>query len=496
LDEKGLGMYDPATQKTEFWSANTANTEGGQKIAGNINIDLKEDKNGVIWMSGFSGFMSIEYDKKLFKVHRHDLLKNASYALFVDKSNRIWISTGSSLILMDSSRTQLTKFGISDGLPSAEFTEEGSYQTAAGEVILPTRNGFVQFNPMNYAAEKQNVPVFIASYFDKGTEQTVYSFDDSVKARIELPAAENTLDIRLGAINFLNPKQTWFAYKIEGLDKDWHFSQDPKVTYINLAGGKYLFRYKATNNSNDWDVPERTIPVYVETVFYKSWWFWSLIFGLIGLGVYQFYRFRERQKQQVFDLLSKAQMLEKEKAVVQYDGLKQQLNPHFLFNSLSSLSSLIQIDPLIAVRFLENLSKTYRYILRSSDSELVPLRDEIKFAQNFVDLQKVRFESGFDVDFDVQEDDLDRKVVPVTLQNMIENAMKHNIIDDESPLKIAVFTEGGYLFIKNNLQKKNFVENSNKRGLANLISLYSYYSDAPVSATETEGAFVVKLPLI
>jgi LytS/YehU family sensor histidine kinase len=307
----------------------------------------------------------------------------------------------------------------------------------------------------------------------------------------------------LVALNYLNATQTWYAYQLDGLEKEWHITQDPKAVYTNVHGGNYIFRYKASLNPNNWNMAEKTIDVHVDTVFYKAIWFWFLIALLFGALLFGYLRNRKIQKSRVEKLQGKAQLLEKEKAIMQYEGLVQQLNPHFLFNSLTSLSSLIQIDSKIAKEFLENLSKTYRYILKSSETEIVLLSDEIKFAQNFLMLQKTRFEEGLLVDFNIHESDLDKKIVPVTLQNLIENAIKHNIIDPESPLQINVFTEHfteeehrSMIVVQNNLQRKKYVETSNKRGLANLINLYSFMSSQPIEIIETTDSFTIKIPLI
>jgi LytS/YehU family sensor histidine kinase len=195
-------------------------------------------------------------------------------------------------------------------------------------------------------------------------------------------------------------------------------------------------------------------------------------------------------------LETKAQTLEKEKTRVMYESLKQQLNPHFLFNSLTSLSGLIEIDQQLAGNFLKQMSKIYRYILKNRDSETVTLREEIEFVQSYINLQKTRFKEGLQVKTNVYEACLLKKIPPVTLQNMVENAIKHNIIDTDTPLVIYIFTENDYLVIKNNLQKKHVVETSNKQGLANLESLYRYLSDKPMLIEENEKEFMIKIPLI
>jgi LytS/YehU family sensor histidine kinase len=116
--------------------------------------------------------------------------------------------------------------------------------------------------------------------------------------------------------------------------------------------------------------------------------------------------------------------------------------------------------------------------------------------QVYINLQKTRFKKGLEVNLDISEDDYSRRIPPVTLQNMVENAIKHNIIDIESPLVIDIFTEEDYLVVKNNLQKKNVVETSNRLGLSSLQSLYRYLSEKPLQIEETQNEFIIRLPLV
>jgi LytS/YehU family sensor histidine kinase len=197
-------------------------------------------------------------------------------------------------------------------------------------------------------------------------------------------------------------------------------------------------------------------------------------------------------------LQSKTQKLEKEKAIAMFDNLKQQLNPHFLFNSLSSLSGLIEWDAQVASKFLNQLSVIYRYILKNAENETVLLQDEILFATMYVDLQKTRFNEGLVVNVDVAEEFYDKLIAPVTVQNMIENAIKHNIIDKKRPLVIDIFVDDNeYLVIRNNLQKKSVVETSNQKGLQQFISLYQYMTSKPVIIeSQNPTHFIIKIPLI
>ena len=188
--------------------------------------------------------------------------------------------------------------------------------------------------------------------------------------------------------------------------------------------------------------------------------------------------------------------LEKDKTEIQYQNLINHLNPHFLFNSLTSLNSLIMTEPKEASKFLQKLSLIYRYILQNKDKEMVSLGQELDFVNHYVILQKSRFDEGLQINIDVDTDCLLYRIVPVTLQNLFENAIKHNSIEEDNPLIISVFVNNEFLFVKNNLQLKKFVDTSNKQGLKNLKNLYKYLSNKPLEIIETENEFMVKIPLL
>ncbi|HEX2630027.1 MAG TPA: histidine kinase, partial [Chitinophagaceae bacterium] len=297
-------------------------------------------------------------------------------------------------------------------------------------------------------------------------------------------------------LQYEDPNNIWYGYMLEGFDKEWIYTKERIVNYTNVPGGDYTFRFKATNDPNNWNVEEKTLAIHIATVFYKTWWFRALAIGLLVAIVFSVYRYRNHQKEKMLRLQSKAQLLEKEKALVMFGNLKQQLNPHFLFNSLTSLSGLIETNQRQAGDFLNRMSRIYRYILKNSDQELVTLQEEIEFVKVYIDLQRTRFKEGLHVNIRTSAEDAGKKIAPVTLQNLVENAIKHNIIDEESPLVIEIYTEKGYVVVRNNLQKKNVVETSNKQGLAKLKSLYQYLSNNPVLTKEDTRYFTISIPLI
>ncbi|MCD0476965.1 2TM domain-containing protein [Chryseobacterium sp. LC2016-29] len=183
-------------------------------------------------------------------------------------------------------------------------------------------------------------------------------------------------------------------------------------------------------------------------------------------------------------------------ANAQFESLKNQLDPHFLFNSLNVLSSLIDENPNQAQKFTASMSKIYRYVLEQKDKELVTIEDEIEFAKTYCGLLKTRFEDSVNFIFDVKENDLRRFVVPLSLQLLLENCIKHNLATSSKPLLIRIFTEGDTLCIENNLQIREQIKESAGIGLANIVQRYSLLTKKNVFIEKSEDYFKVKLPIL
>jgi two-component system LytT family sensor kinase len=193
----------------------------------------------------------------------------------------------------------------------------------------------------------------------------------------------------------------------------------------------------------------------------------------------------EREKEELLRLNLKSR----------FDSLKSQVNPHFLFNSLNTLSSLIHKDAAKAEQFVEELSNVYRYLLRTNEQELNSLQSEMEFIQSYIHLLTTRFGTNLRFEPDVEDRYLDCFLPPLTLQLLVENAVKHNVISKEKPLTIRLFTKNDQLHIVNNIQKKQREVLSEKTGLANIISKYRLLKQAEVLIEETAAEFVVILPL-
>ncbi|TVZ51583.1 histidine kinase [Dokdonia sp. Hel_I_53] len=183
-------------------------------------------------------------------------------------------------------------------------------------------------------------------------------------------------------------------------------------------------------------------------------------------------------------------------ASAKFDALKNQLDPHFLFNSLNVLASLIEENPKQAQKFTTSLSKVYRYVLEQKNKELVPLDEELSFARTYMNLLKMRFEDSIVVDIPEASSNPIYKVVPLSLQLLLENAVKHNQVTPSKKLFIKIYEEGNRLYIKNNIQKKQVIKKSSGVGLLNIRQRYNLLSNHDIRVEDTGGYFSVGVPML
>lgn len=183
-------------------------------------------------------------------------------------------------------------------------------------------------------------------------------------------------------------------------------------------------------------------------------------------------------------------------ASAQLESLKNQIDPHFLFNSLNVLSSLIEENPDNAQRFTTSLSKIYRYVLEQKDKELISVAEELAFAKTYMNLLKMRFENSITYEIPSHFDNPDAKVVPLALQLLLENTIKHNVVSEQKPLHIRIYIENNYLIAENNLQKKEVLQDRRGVGLQNIVNRYGLISERKVLIEENGNYFKVKIPIL
>ena len=216
-----------------------------------------------------------------------------------------------------------------------------------------------------------------------------------------------------------------------------------------------------------------------------------LITIVVSIFFHAVYFYREAQKNKVTE-----QKIIAGTASAQFDALKNQLDPHFLFNSLNVLTSLIDENPDAAQDFTTALSKVYRYVLEQKNKELISVDEELQFARTYVSLLKMRFEDSIVFSIPDKASNADAKVVPLALQLLLENAVKHNVVNSKNPLTIKIYEQNGHLVVENNLQTKEVLKKSSGVGLSNIQQRYKLVTDRNVSINKTVGSFIVKLPML
>ncbi|GGF15402.1 sensor histidine kinase [Hymenobacter cavernae] len=233
-------------------------------------------------------------------------------------------------------------------------------------------------------------------------------------------------------------------------------------------------------------------PPYSEAVFLQTITSGLIIAFLItGIqeAVYYFARLLQAERE--------TEQLKKENLQTQLDSLKQQVNPHFLFNSLNTLSYLIGEDAEKAEEFLDEMCKVYRYLLRNNENELTNLATELQFIRSYFHLLKTRYGDNLHLNLAI-EPCYEQSLLPsLTLQLLVENAVKHNVIHKDYPLTVHISTQpNGQLLVKNNLQKKVQNVSSNQVGLSNIASKFNLLKQPEIEVTQTETEFMVSVPLI
>lgn len=226
---------------------------------------------------------------------------------------------------------------------------------------------------------------------------------------------------------------------------------------------------------------------------YRPLFFAGLLLNVIATSFHEGTMFFEKWKLSLVE----TEQLKKMNLQSQLDSLKNQVNPHFLFNSLNCLSSLIHTDPDKASDFLDEMSKVYRYLLRSNENELTPLSGELQFVGSFFHMLKTRYGHGIELAIEVDDEAQELLIPPLTLQMLVENAVKHNTILKDSPLRISIRSSAqGRLLVNNNVQKKMSKILSNKIGLQNIVAKYQLLNQPDIIIDHNEQEFSVNLPLI
>ncbi|PCH52389.1 MAG: histidine kinase [Flavobacteriaceae bacterium] len=236
----------------------------------------------------------------------------------------------------------------------------------------------------------------------------------------------------------------------------------------------------------------RPIESFINDEYARSYYIFGLVITLFVSLIFHavfFYKALTEKKVSEQQIVAKTE-------IAKYESLKSQIDPHFLFNSLNVLTSLIGENPKQAEKFTTKLSKVYRYVLEQKSKDLIELDEELHFAKAYMELLTMRFEDAVTFEIPEKASNSELKILPLSLQLLLENAIKHNVVSAENPLKVTITEEDGYLVVSNNYNPKTTLEKGTKVGLKNIEERYHLITLKKVFIEKSTNQFTVKLPLL
>lgn len=442
---------------------------------------IAEDLNGGIWFSTERGGVFC-YDGQNF---RHFGTEQRLHSLSVtglatDGNGQLIIAYNDGVDVLNPARSEHVTFcDAAIGAPNVEVNLNALCRDAQGNVWLGTQQGIMR------------VAAFDESFMDDPQPGivSVSNFSEPIDflSKSIFPHHQNYLVFNFTGLWYTAPESVRYRYRLEGFDLDWTVSKDHVASYPNLPPGRYTFRVQTSEHGNFEGVPEATWQFTIEPPLWARWWFiLPCIVAASGI-FFMFVKNREAR-------LQREERLQREKVESQFAALKSQINPHFLFNNFNTLITIIEENPTMAVAYLEHLSDFYRSIIAYREKDFISLQEEMDLVRNFDFLLKKRYEDGFRlVEHLNGETGL---VMPLALQMLVENAVKHNVISATKPLIVEIFSEkGGYVVVRNNVQPKIKPEPSTHFGLHSLVKRYQLLGEKPVLVEKNDAFFIVKIPL-
>jgi ligand-binding sensor domain-containing protein len=444
---------------------------------------IAEDKTGNIWFSTSDAGL-YEFDGKTFRNFslKNGLSNMAITSLTAAKSSKIFIVNAKGIDILDPTSGKFSYLGPEEGVSDinpdlnalgVDYSNDYIWIGTPGGIIKLAADEYVKIDQPQIQLNK--VLVFLKE--TDTLEHHIFKHD------------QNHFTFEFTGLWYKAPERVNYQVMLKGFDIDWISTKNTSVIYSSLGPGTYTFMVRASVNN---DFSSATIKSYhfvVRNPLWKTAWFITFVLLLTGIIIYLYIRSREKR-------LRHEDKLQKEKILFQFETLKSQVNPHFLFNSFSTLSAIIDEDKELALDYVQKLSVFFRNILEYRDKSVISLKEELALADTYYYLQKKRYGDNFNLKIDIPEEYLATLIPPLTLQMILENVVKHNVISAEKPLAISIRVKDGYLEISNPVQvKKNSVQSAGI-GLPNIRNRYHLLVDKEIEIKITSTEYIVHLPLI
>jgi hypothetical protein len=414
-------QYNPVAKKFQKLAHQKAENNGAKITQSQF---FAEDTEGNIWIStNDNGIFKLSKDYKTllnFNKQNSGLPSDFCGNLFFDKQGFLWIGTLSGLAKFDAKNGKnISVITMQNGLKESNSAVPINFSDD-GNVYI---NHYASLSVIDLNHYQQNL------LKPKTTISFIKILDKEIPftENLKLKYFQNFLTISWFSDVYNNFNQNAFAYKLEGLDKDFVETKSNTISYSNLESGTYTFWVKSANNDGIWGEPTK-ITFTISAPFWKSWWFYTILGTLIFAGIYFFNRYKINQIKERAKLKTK---FAQDIAELEMKALRAQMNPHFIFNSLNSIQNyILKNDSEKASQYLTKFSRLIRLILDHSNQNFITLSSEIQLLTLYIEMEDMRFEKHFESEISVDDNiDAEHILIPsMLIQPSVENAIWHGLL--------------------------------------------------------------------
>ncbi len=447
----------------------------------NIVYTSTQDNFGNTWFSGLnSGLFS--FDGFRFKQYtiRNGMDDNEIINVVADDNGSLLLSHPDGLEVFDISREHFTFYGAESGFENIKPQINACCKAPDHSILIGSADKIIRYYPAdsNFNQLPQLVMNDVQLFFKSIGNADGKTFHYN----------QNHFTFDYAGLWYINPDALNYQYELEGYGKGWINTKDHIITFPQLPPGHYTFKVKTSLNKDFRYSPELHYSFTILKPFWKTAWFTILVLSLAAISIYYLVRLRVR-------MLNFKQEKENQQLMAELSMLRNQLNPHFLFNSFNTLMNIIDKDKSMAMEYAEKLSDFYREILLMQDKEMVTVKEELHLLQNYIYLQQKRFGDNLQLQLNVNPDDFKAGIPPLTLQLLAENALKHNKVSAEQPLSIKIESAQSFLLVSNNINRQEPAAKSTGTGLNNIRQRVQLLTGQEVKLIVSETEFNIIIPL-
>jgi ligand-binding sensor domain-containing protein/uncharacterized membrane-anchored protein YhcB (DUF1043 family) len=471
-DGKGITVYD---------NGKIINYTKNDGLKSEVVYQVTEDLKGNIWFITFNAGL-VKFDGKKFT--HFGLTEGLSdiniTSLAHDKKGNLYLAHKNGVDVLNTSNNTFSYLNDQQGITNINTDLNAVATDVGGGIYFIGDNAIYRYN----SEVEVGQPKIIIDHIQ------LYLNDVAVQQHQTFSYDENNISFYYTGLSYSQSDKLQYQYKLEGYGPNWINTSDRRQDFPKLPPGTYTFRVRVSLNKNFENAPEATFTFTIQKPIWMRWWFIGCTALLIIATLYWFIKDREAR-------LQKWERLEKEKIKSQFETLRNQVNPHFLFNSFNTLVSEIEEDPKRAVQYVEHMADFFRNIVTYREKDVISLKEEISIIKDYLFIQEKRYGCAFKTNIVVSEKEQEKYfLAPLTLQLLAENAIKHNSILKEKPLLLEVFVEADQLIVRNNINPKMHPEQSSGLGLQNIKKRYELLTKKSVVISNDNEYYTVIIPLI